>query len=76
MVEKHFGKVLGEGRKLGIVRKDIPAELMIEILLGTIDAIVNPAKMVELQINPDMALSTIIKIFFHGVILESYRPKL
>jgi len=75
MVEKHFGKVLGEGRKQGIIRKDLPTGLMLEILLGTIDAIVNPAKMMELKLTLDTALSTILTIFFQGVLTESYRPK-
>jgi hypothetical protein len=48
---------------------------MIEILLGTINSIINPAKMVELHLTPDTALSTILKIFFNGVMTESYRPK-
>jgi AcrR family transcriptional regulator len=76
MVEKHFGKVLGAGRRQGIVRKDIPTGTMIEILLGTIDAIVNPARMTELKLTPHTALSTILKIFFYGVLTESHRTKL
>ena len=74
LVEKHFGKVLGEGRRQGIIRKDLPTGLMIEILLGTIDSIMNPTKLVELHLTPDIALSTSLKIFFHGVI--TCQPKL
>jgi len=76
MVEKHFGKVLGEGRRQGIVRKDIPTGTMIEILLGTIDAIVTPARVTQLKLTPQTALSSILKIFFYGVLTESHRPKL
>jgi AcrR family transcriptional regulator len=76
MVERHFGRLLSEGRKKGIIRRDIPAGLMTEILLGTIDAIVNPARIVELGLTPDAALSTILTIFFHGVITERGRSKL
>jgi len=75
LVERHFGKVLTEGRRKGIIRKDIPTGLMIEILLGTIDSIINPAKIVELDVTPDTALSTILTIFFHGVIAERNRSK-
>jgi AcrR family transcriptional regulator len=75
MIEFHFGRVLSEGRRKGIIRKDIPARLMIEILLGTIDSIMNPTKIMELDLIPDTALSTILMIFFHGVTVEPNRPK-
>jgi len=76
LVEKHFGKVLSEGCRKRIIRKDIPTTLMIEILLGTIDAIINPSKIVELQVAPDAALSTILTIFFDGIITKHNRPNL
>jgi len=75
MVERHFGRVLREGRRKGIIRKDIPATLMIEILLGAIDSIMNPAKIMELGLAPEEALSTILAIFFQGVITEGKRAK-
>jgi AcrR family transcriptional regulator len=76
MIEHHFGRVLSEGRRKGIIRKDIPTRLMIEMLLGTIDSIMNPAKIMELDITPDAALSTVLMIFFHGVMVEGDRPRL
>ena len=33
LIERHFGKLFVEGQRAGMVRKDIPAKLMIEILL-------------------------------------------
>src|SRR6266536_3643218 len=33
LIERHFGKLFVEGQRTGMVRKDIPARLMIEILL-------------------------------------------
>ncbi len=44
---------------------------MIEILLGTIDSIMNPTKIMELNLTPKTALSTILAIFFQGVIAKS-----
>jgi AcrR family transcriptional regulator len=73
MIEKHFGKVLSEGRRKGIIRRDIPTRLMIEILLGTIDSIMNPTKIMELNLVPKTALSTILAIFFQGVVTERNR---
>lgn len=76
LVERHFGRVLGEGRRKGIIRRDISTGLMIEILLGAIDAILNPAKIVELGLAPEAALSTILTIFFQGVVTERNKARL
>src|SRR5207237_2936817 len=52
LIERHFGKLFVEGQRTGMVRKDIPARLMIEILLTMIQGIMNPTKMEELGMTP------------------------
>src|SRR5262249_53883719 len=42
VIQRYFSKLLGEGRREGLIRKDIPVHLIIEILLGAVAAIVNP----------------------------------
>ena len=76
LIKRHFGRLLKEGRSHGTIRKDIPPELMMEILLGTIDAIANPAKLTELELTPEVVLSTILTIFFQGVLTEESRTHL
>src|SRR6266576_3631303 len=49
LIERHFGKLFVEGQRAGMVRNDIPAKLMIEILLTMIQGIMNPPKMQELE---------------------------
>ena len=39
-----FSKLLGEGRE-GLIRRDIPVHLIIEILIGPVGAIVNPRRL-------------------------------
>src|SRR6266480_5013489 len=39
LIERFFGKLFIEGQRTGIVRKDLPAKLMIEILLAAVQAI-------------------------------------
>src|SRR6266705_4958388 len=51
-IERHFGKLFVEGQRAGMVRKDIPAKLMIEILLTMVQGILNPPKMQELGMTP------------------------
>jgi TetR/AcrR family transcriptional regulator, cholesterol catabolism regulator len=73
MIQSYFGKLLEEGQKAGAIRKDIPAWLITEIVLGVIEAIVNPSKMGELGLSPTTALSAILKIILEGVTTETGR---
>jgi hypothetical protein len=75
LIQRHFGKLLNEGRKAGIVRKDIPPELVIEILLGAVQAIMNPPKMAELGLTPETGFSAILTVFLEGVITGRGRLK-
>lgn len=76
MIQRHFGKLLGEGRKAGIIRKDIPVKLIMEILLGAVQAIMNPPKIAELGLTPKTGFSTIITVILEGVITDIARSKL
>jgi len=68
LIQRHFGKLFVEGQRIGMVRKDIPANLMIEILLATVQAIVNPTKVEELGLTPKSAFSAVVKVVLEGVI--------
>jgi len=73
LIQRHFGKLFVEGQRTGMVRKDIPAKLMIEILLATVQAIVNPAKVEELGLTPKSAFSAVVKVVLEGVIARKGR---
>jgi AcrR family transcriptional regulator len=73
VIERYFGRLFQEGRRAGIIRKDLPARLMIEILLGTVQAIMNPSKMAELGLTPKTGFLTIITIVLEGVLTEKGR---
>jgi AcrR family transcriptional regulator len=73
LIQRYFGKIFDEGRKTGIFRKDIPARLMIEILLGATEAIMNPPKMAELGLTPKLGFLTIITVVLEGVLTEKAR---
>lgn len=72
MINCHFGKIISEGRKAGIIRKDIPMRLIIEILLGAVQAIGNPEKLAQLDLKPKEAMITIMKVLFQGVMTEGH----
>jgi AcrR family transcriptional regulator len=74
VIQRHFGKIFDDGRRTGIFRKDIPTRLMIEILLGATEAIMNPPKMAELGLTPKTGFLTIITVVLEGVLTEKGRP--
>ena len=76
LVRRHFGKLIYEGRKSGLIRKDVPVELITEIILGALEKIMNPAKMAELEITPKAGYSAIIAVILEGVITEKGRSNL
>ncbi len=73
MVRRYFGKVLDEGRKAGLVSKEIPADLIIEILSATVQGIMNPQKLEELGLTPREAFLTVTGIVLGGVMTDKGR---
>jgi len=68
LIQRFFGKLFAEGQRTGMVRKDLRAELMIEILLAAVQAIVNPAKVEELGLTPKTGFASVVKVVLEGVI--------
>jgi AcrR family transcriptional regulator len=70
---KYFGKLIGDGQAAGIIREDIATRLIVEILLGAVEAIINPEKLTELELTPRDGFSAISTVIFEGVITEAGR---
>ena len=75
VIQTYFGSLLDECRKAGVVRKDVSSRLIIEILLGATEAIMNPVRMAELGLTPKTGYSTIINVVFEGVLTEKGRRR-
>ena len=75
VIQRHFGKVFVEGRRTGLIRHDIPPRLAIEILLGSVQAIMNPPKMEELALTPKSGFSAIIRVVLEGLMTEQARSR-
>jgi AcrR family transcriptional regulator len=73
LIERFFGKLFIEGQRTGMVRRDIPAKLMIEILLAMVQAIMNPPKMEELGMMPKEGFAGILKIVLEGALTRKAR---
>jgi TetR/AcrR family transcriptional regulator, cholesterol catabolism regulator len=73
LIEGFFGKLFVEGQRTGMVRKDLPARLMIEILLAAVQAIVNPVKLEELCLTPRTAFASVLQVVLDGVVTRKGR---
>jgi len=73
LIERFFGRLFIEGQRTGMVRKDLPAKVMIEILLGAVQAIVNPAKVEELGLTPKTGFGSVITVVLEGVLTQKGR---
>ncbi|MGH7828350.1 MAG: TetR/AcrR family transcriptional regulator [Candidatus Binatia bacterium] len=75
LIQRYFGKLFDEGRRAGIIRKDISTRLIIAILLGATESIMNPPKMAELGLTPKTGFVSIISVVLEGVLTEKGRSK-
>ncbi|MGA8832000.1 MAG: TetR/AcrR family transcriptional regulator [Desulfomonilaceae bacterium] len=76
MIHQYFGRLVGDGQAEGLIREDVPTELIVEILLGATQAIMNPEKLTELGLTPKDGFSAIITVIFRGVVTEMGRATL
>lgn len=70
LISLHFGRLMRDGREAGMVRRDVPQRLILEVLLGAVEAIVNPVKLEELNLTAKAAVTVILKILLDGVLTK------
>ena len=73
LIQRYFGKFFVEGQRAGMVRMDVPAKLIIEILLALVQSIMNPPKMEELGMMPKEGFTGILKIILEGALTSKGR---
>jgi AcrR family transcriptional regulator len=73
LIQRYFGKFFVDGQRAGMVRKDVPAKLIIEILLAMVQSIMNPPKMEELGMMPKEGFTGILKIILEGALTTKGR---
>jgi AcrR family transcriptional regulator len=76
IIREHFGALFEQSRRAGIIRKEVPTPLLIAVILGAVDAIVNPVKLAELKLQPREGLLSILRIILEGAMTEKGRAKL
>jgi AcrR family transcriptional regulator len=75
LIQRHFGRVFAEGRREGMIRKDVPARLAIAILLAATQGVMNPPRIAELGTTPKAALSAILTVVLEGVLTRTGRAR-
>lgn len=75
LIQRYFGNLFVEGQRSGMVRKDVPVRLIIEILLAIVQAIMNPPKMEELGMMPREGFAGILKIVLEGALTSKGRKE-
>lgn len=73
VITRHFGALFKKGQNAGMIRTDIPTHLIIEILLGAVQSIVNPPKLTALGLTVENGYSSIIRVILEGVLKNSAR---
>jgi len=76
LIERYFGELMRRGRTAGVIRKDIPAALIMEILLAAVQAIVNPVRMEELDLTVKSGCALITKVVLEGAIVPARKPRI
>ena len=75
LFQRYFGSLLIAGQRASMIRKDIPAKLILEILLTMVQGIMNPAKMEELGLIPKEGFAGILKIVLEGALTAKGRKR-
>src|SRR5919198_344988 len=73
LIQRYFGKFFVDGQRAGMVRKDVPAKLIIEMLLAMVQSIMNPPKIEELGMVPREGYAGILKIILEGALTAKGR---
>ena len=69
VIRHYFGGWFEEGKKAGVIRSDIPTHLIIEILLGAVQSIMNPPKLMELGLTVEQGYSSVIRLILEGALV-------
>lgn len=73
VIQRHFGTLLERGRASGVIRKDVPGEIVIQVLLGAVQSVLTPANLAELGLSPKEGVTAVVSVFLEGVLTDKGR---
>ena len=72
-IPRYFGRLFEEGIRSGHVRRQVNRELLVRMLVLSIQGIIRPETVEELHLRPREALEHILAIIFDGILTPSGR---
>jgi AcrR family transcriptional regulator len=73
LIGRTFGRILQQGQAARSIRNDIPVDLLVGILLSTVEVVVTPEKVAEEGVMPGKLLANVLSVFLEGVLTEKGR---
>lgn len=73
LIQRYFGQLFAAGQKAGRIRKDVGTNFLVEMLIGAVNGVLHPQKILELGLTPKVAFTKVIAIFLEGVATEEGR---
>ncbi len=75
ILKQVYGKLLLDGKKSGIIRRDIDVDFFILMYISLVTSIVNPDVMSKISYNPAQVFHAIVKTLFTGILTDEARGK-
>lgn len=73
ILPRHFGTLFEEGRRAGLIRKDLESTVVIQMLLIAVQAIIRPENIERLAITPAEAYRTVLTVMIEGILTAKGR---
>jgi AcrR family transcriptional regulator len=67
-IPRYFGRLFEEGIRSGHVRRQVNRELLVRVLVLSVQGIIRPEMVEELHLRPREALEHILAIIFEGIL--------
>ncbi len=75
-IPRYLGGLLEEGMRQGFVRSDVKPEMVVRILVASVQGIIRPDNIMALDLPPVQVMDTILRVIFQGVFTEKAREVL
>ena len=72
----NFRKLYQEGVKRGVFRSDVNQEFLVRMYANTIQSTLNPDVFSELPVSPGEAFTSVLKVFFEGILTDKARVRI
>jgi AcrR family transcriptional regulator len=73
LIQCHFGTLFIEGQTRGMIRRDVPVDLIVSLLLTATQAIVNPVALAGFGLTPATGFRSVLAVVLEGVLTPQGR---